>query len=41
MSIADLEEMTVGMVFDVIVESGNDSAEYETIGSLDDLKGGN
>ena len=40
MRIADLDEMTVGMVFDIMTESANDSAEYEQVGTLDDLKGG-
>ena len=38
MNMADLDELTVGMVFDIIIESGNDSAEYDQVGSLDDFK---
>ena len=38
MSLSDLDEMTVGMVFDIIIEAGNDQAEYDQVGSLDDFK---
>ena len=35
--IDDLDQMDVGMVFDIFTESGNDSAEYDYVATQDDF----
>ena len=37
LSIADLEKLSVGMVLDMIVESGNDNYKYPEIASAEDI----
>ena len=37
-SIADLELLSIGLVLDMYVESANDSYEYDTIGTNDDMR---
>ncbi len=34
---ADLEELDVGIVYDIIIEKANDSAEYDTIATQADF----
>lgn len=36
-SIADLEQMSVGMVIDIFTENGNDSCEYKEVANQDDF----
>lgn len=33
----DLEDMSVGMVYDLMIEKANDSAEYDTIATQADF----
>lgn len=35
--IADLEALTVGTVFDLIIESGNDHFDYKEVACQDDF----
>lgn len=35
--IADLEALDYGMVLDMMVEAGNDNAEYKTLATQDDF----
>ena len=37
MSLADLEEITLGLVFDIIAERGNDSHEYDELATQADI----
>ena len=37
LSIADLEQLDEGMVFDMITESINDTAEYTVMASQEDM----
>lgn len=37
LSMADLELLDVGMIFDMMVESGNDSVEYARIATQEDF----
>lgn len=34
---ADLENMSVGMVYDMMIEKGNDSEKYPTMATQDDF----
>jgi len=38
LSWADLEEMDIGEVWDMLIEKNNDSAEYAYIATNDDIK---
>lgn len=37
MSIADLEHLSVGMVFDIFTESGNDQYKYQDLANQEDF----
>lgn len=37
LSVKDLEQLEVGLVMDMIIESGNDSAHYETVADQSDF----
>lgn len=37
LSISDLEQLSVGMVYDIITESGNDNCEYEQKATQEDF----
>lgn len=37
MSLADLEEITLGLVFDILTERGNDSHEYDELATQADI----
>ena len=34
----DLKTMTIGMVYDMIIERGNDSEKYPVLATQDDIK---
>jgi len=34
---SDLDLLDVGMILDIMIESGNDSAEYETVATQEDF----
>lgn len=37
LNMADLEELDVGIVYDIMIEKANDSAEYDTIATQADF----
>ena len=37
LSLADLDEITLGMVFDIITEQRNDSHEYDELATQEDI----
>lgn len=37
-SVKDMDELSIGLITDMIIEHGNDSCEYDTIGTNDDMK---
>ena len=37
LSMTDLEELDMGMVYDMIIEKANDAAEYDTIATQADF----
>lgn len=39
LSVTDLENMDEGMVIDLLTESVNDTAEYDTLASQEDMDG--
>lgn len=37
LTLSDLDQMDYGFVLDMIIESGNDSEEYQTIATQEDM----